>query len=464
MTATTGATAPTKPQRWYAVFPSVGKATVKAEKLKQAIKVNRLGAVVPRMCFQRPIPGRYHSECYIGVAFDGAAPGEFPLGASILLQPGFLGQPLHDADGRPKVFAVKELRSWMGAEVDTADYARTISFRRLTRPRPEDPFGALEVGGQGRDGADDTSGFLDRTVNYDRLLHWLTAMGTGGMTAFQSACSALGITGADGESRRVLRRLRLLGHVETSADGARWSIAPSVLTRVTTAEGEPAYVLCGARTPATVQALHEAGSVISQPQPFGDAPSVVMARDLDGAHLLAAGLTCTHVTTAALDLARLLPDIDGWVALLPEVPGVRPHSYRMRRWGVDGFIDTATADVPGLYELSTEDGNGRGRGSGGTQTFYRDAAGCWRRGDWYGLRYAGQLHADGPAPAGYNETNRELALLADRRLPEVYERALVLASGLLPERRKEWLIYAGVTPPLLESLAAKAQLDVQRQG
>lgn len=462
MTTVTGPAATAKPQRWYAVFPSGGKAAAKAEKLKQAIKVNRLGATVPRMCFQRPIPGTYRSEFYMGVAFDGAVPGEIPAPARVLLQSGLLGAPVCESDGRPKAFTVRDLRTWMGSEVETADYARTITYRHLTHPRPEDPFGPLEVGGLGSEEADDTSGYFDRTVRYDQLLHWLTATGAGGMVAFESACAALGIASAEGQSRRILRRLRLLGHLETSADGLRWSIAPAVLTRIVTADGETAYALCGARTPATVQALHEAVSVTSHRQPFGDAPSVVCAESLDATRLIDAGLGRIHVATAALDLARLLPDIDGWLASLQEVYGVRPHAYRVRRWGVAGFFDAATADAPGLYELSSDDGNGRGRNRRPPLSLYHDGTGRWRRGDWYGLRYADRLHADGPASGVYNETTGRLALLADRRLPELYERALVLASGLLPERHEAWLIYSGVTPPLLALLAAKAHIAVQR--
>jgi len=58
----------------------------------------------------------------------------------------------------------------------------------------------------------------------------------------------------------------------------------------------------------------------------------------------------------------------------------------------------------------------------------------------------------------FSSDRNQLAAPADWRWPEVYERALVLASGRLPLRKNGWLMYEHVGAELVDELCNKLRL------
>lgn len=112
----------------------------------------------------------------------------------------------------------------------------------------------------------------------------------------------------------------------------------------------------------------------------------------------------------------------------------------------------------GLYRIT------RGNDRRQTQlTFYFDAERQQLvRGDWYGLRFLAMLKEGKPADALWQRANGSgvLILANRRRWPMLYERTLVLASGLLPEHtpRTDLLQYHEI--PLTAAKALTSRLGV----
>ena len=97
--------------------------------------------------------------------------------------------------------------------------------------------------------------------------------------------------------------------------------------------------------------------------------------------------------------------------------------------------------------------------------FFDDQANRWICGDYYGLRFLARVRHGSCRAAYRSQTNQLVAPLTDR-WPLPYERALVLASGTLPQRiRTEEgdtiLSYPGITRPLAEKLSALLDLELE---
>src|SRR5690606_17298730 len=116
------------------------------------------------------------------------------------------------------------------------------------------------------------------------------------------------------------------------------------------------------------------------------------------------------------------PDVRAYIRSLSQVGGMS-HHISLKRFDGSGFVPTTFDQQPGMYEASSP--------SGRTMTLYFDGD-AWRRGDWYGLRYLTLFEAGLLMPARYHAATWQLAIPADQRPPELFERPLVLSSGLLP--------------------------------
>jgi hypothetical protein len=166
----------------------------------------------------------------------------------------------------------------------------------------------------------------------------------------------------------------------------------------------------------------------------------------------------------ALRLAQALPPVADWVSLQPGLQGIIPQLYRVKRFNGDVFIDVHFDSQPGMYEFwPLEEGPDQKVADDYPllTAFYDAPRDRWLRGDWYGLRFLTRLANGEVCPARYETDTCRLAVPTDWRWPELYERALVLASGRLPERSGEWLIYRAITPQALEVLSQKVVLQLK---
>lgn len=285
--------------------------------------------------------------------------------------------------------------------------------------------------------------------NYDRLLYWLSSVGSGTWQAFKKTCELLGLVSDSAEARHVFQRLRLLGHVEYLENGSKWAICPPCLVQQDA--NEEAHFLAGQRTLSMLEALKK-NSFWENDAQYG-APTIIRLRNVADVRAALEGTNIRAASKVGRCLAEILPDLKGWQASLREFP--IPHlGYEIHRW--DGNDFTMWAEQP------TEVGMYRYRNSKDDIqyfTFYDPERGNLR-GDWYGLRYLANRYLGRKVEVWLNRDGR-VAVPRQDRLPEIYERALVLASGHLPEVNDDWAIYSGISVKLLGLLSTKLGFEIK---
>jgi len=436
--------------RWYKGFRCRGiEPQTLVDRIKRQVQQHDLGHLVPVVRVEkRARRGGYYLFLGIESPVIGQVPDEVQSSPLCSLQIGHaLDQP----------FTFDEIRPMVGAEHAVHDYVRLIPYLRRSLPPASDPF---EEAGIDEETVAHNE-IASQTQQYDRLLTWLSATGQGSWQVFHHAWQSLGIAS---RPQQVLRRLRLLGHIETSVDRKRWTIAPSVVFPITTGERVGRWILCGQRNTRLLQHFHQRVNVEIIPQPQGDGPAAVyldVTSASDLATILATvGQPVLQVEQAGLTLARALPSLDNWKRSLESLQGIRPHDFTLKRFTGNSFDEVHFSGESGLYELWPLKVRAAGRASVRPDyTLYYDATeDRWLRADWYGLRFLARYDAGQPCPVRFNSDRNQLAVPADWRWPEVYERALVLASGRLPLRKNGWLMYEHVGAELVDELRNKLPL------
>ncbi|WP_322818952.1 hypothetical protein [Tepidiforma sp.] len=397
---------------------------------------------VPRVCTERSV-GRGPREFYLFVAFEQEEnePLEDRVAKFfdfIQTQPPRLGKPIGD-------FQRQEISKFVGQDLHFEEFSRRLRYNPLVVPDAGDPFDKEGDEGLSLDE-------LELTQQCDRLLLWMSAHAEGAFATLDSARRALRI-GMD--TRSVLRTLRLLGHCESSRDGSRWSMAPSTVIQV----DEGCIVLAGPRDESLIQELRQRfrDKTEQVPQPSGAGPSAFRIRTDDPGDLSQLGVAVERHADRAL--ARALPSIDHWAKALESVP-IDLGSFTLQRLSGDNFDDVgAFRGEPGFYRIQRTGTNARA-----SYLYYAPELG-WRRGEWAGLRFLARLREFGPAPCTFDARKYRLFVPLEWRWPEIYERALVLSSGLLPTREDNgngsWLVYGSIEQELLELLQPRLELEVQ---
>ncbi|HEX2094451.1 MAG TPA: hypothetical protein VHG28_18750 [Longimicrobiaceae bacterium] len=418
--------------RWYAAFRIPGRP-LPAQLLQQVtaiIQRQQLGRWVPRVCFERGARGEY----YFGMAIESETPGEPPRELDPLLSisalSGALRQPGHPR--RLQVLSRSELQR-MTVDMQVEGYVPVLRAAELQRRPHVDPFGHLdEEPGEER--------LADE--RYDRLLAWVSAYGIGSMDTFRSACAAIRVRSPS----RFIRSLRLLGHLEQSADGRRWSAAPTTLIGMV-AHTERVHVLCGARDEALLAHLAEHSTLMRVVQP-DQGPCCIRLIGLSAESIqLLEGVEV--IADAAARLATVLPTFEEWKGALVRLRGVVPALFDVRRLEGEAFIPAPFDGQSGFYELWPRTREDRQDPEHPHLVAYYDGDSReWLRGEWYGLRFLASAGHD--VPFEYDAASKRVACLRGHRLPEIYERALVLSSGLLPRLENGWLIYDSVEPAVAE--------------
>ncbi|NJK82062.1 MAG: hypothetical protein HC914_20285 [Chloroflexaceae bacterium] len=416
------------------------------------VQQNDLGHLVPVVRVEkRAGRGGY----YLFLAIESSVIGEVPEEVqSSLLRFHLLGHALDQP------FTFDEIRQMVGAEHAVHDYVRLIPYVRPLAAPASDPF--EETGVEELEKVVASNDIAMQTQQYDHLLGWLSSTGQGSWQVFQNTWQVLG--GKD-RPQQVLRRLRLLGHMETSADRKRWTMAPSVIFPITSGDRAGQWVLCGRRDMRLIQSFRQHTGVEVRPQAYGDGPATVYLHMKNPEHLTTIietiGRPVYQVKQAGLTLAQVLPSLDGWKQSLESLQGIRPYAYTLKCFNGNGFAEVNFSGGSGLYELWPLEGRSTGRGALHPEyiLYYDEAGDRWLRADWYGLRFLARYDADQSCPVQFSTALSQLAVHIDWRWPEIYERALVLASGRLPSRQKGWLIYDNVGIELFEELRDKLRLS-----
>ncbi len=284
---------------------------------------------------------------------------------------------------------------------------------------------------------------------YERLLYWLSAIGDGSRESFKIACQSLELA----EPRRILRRLKLLGHLESSADGSRWTMSPTALVKTKSQE----FVLCGQRSLKLVQRLEQLAKVTSINQRRCPPCIYLKLASKNVSYLIEhAEFSISDAGKASSKLAKILPDIETWQQNLRNLQGIEPSLYEWQYFDDHHFVDCVSPNKTGLYQFVRREANN----NMSRTVFYDQPNNRWLQGDWYGLRFLALYHnQDISCIVHYNKTTENLAIPLDQRWPEIYERALVLASGQLPTYQRTeqswWLVYERITPKLATQLTDK---------
>lgn len=349
------------------------------------------------------------------------------------------------------------LPDWRSNERETL-IIRRIRYRRPNRIASSDPLSHED------ENMTPTVQRLDHTDSYNKLLHWLSAHGQGTWQQFKMACNTLGLDLTYEYSRRILRRLRLLGHIEVTSDGQKWFITPPSLVATGSAAGGYRTFLAGQRSPALLHSLRNATQVEVEIeiQPDADAPEVVRATfdSQDQAAYFARNFSQRHhplflAGLAGHRIACALPDLVSWENQLSS-PAVVLGNYRFELWEGGEFNTLPFPSQTGMYRLTHLADHYR---HPQLTLFYDADRDLWRRADWYGLRYLTLRRTGEHIEFVYDHNLRTLRIDRNQRLPHMYERALVLASGSLPVFRNDQIILGDVPAELGRTVANKLEAE-----
>ena len=330
-----------------------------------------------------------------------------------------------------------------------------LEYRQMEYEDPGDPFDQSDAW-QPQEASRESSAL------FERLLHWLSVRGEGTWEGFKQACDVLRVAADKQEARSALRRLSLLGHLELSDDGSRWSASPAVLIRFP--DNPDGGFLAGRRTGSVLRRVREFWHINETPQSYYSGPPRIDL-NLDVAENTAA-LEITDAGATSTRLAALLPDLNEWKDSLQSLDNLRVASYEIERWRSGSFQpcdnvydrDGFYYGEPGMYRITLE-----GNRSGRTMTlFFDEPAQRWIRGDWYGLRFLSLEAGQTCVEAVHDSGAGELLILASQRWPLLYERALTLASGMLPGRaaNPDWLSYPRIPLDLAKVLCGKLNVNL----
>ncbi|MEA5480383.1 hypothetical protein VB774_22345 [Pseudanabaena galeata UHCC 0370] len=276
------------------------------------------------------------------------------------------------------------------------------------------------------------------------------------------------------DPKRVLRRLKLLGHIETSADGSRWSGTPIALVSIKASQPDSQeFILCGQRSSNFLDVLRKSKFIedieyIEQPQ--GNAPlciRVQLGADPEAIDQLVEAMRDRHIPiqnvgNASLKFAEVLPTWQEWMQTLPRISApILGYDYEYYDIQQEKFIKCNFPNHTGMYQLKHQ----KLLQLTPHICFFDKASDRWFQGDWYGLRFLALQYSEQRLSAKYDRATNNLYIPWSQRWSEIYERALVLSSGCLPSEVKtnhfgRTLQYQNVQAEVAELLASKLNINL----
>lgn len=442
-----------KNQRWYNGFTYKGDPRQLIELISKKVIDHDLSSFIPLVRIEKK--AKINKSYYFFMAIDNAIPGELPESVKnhLMILPCFK----FPIKGSP-CFTYQDIKSMVGAAHDVFECNNPIPYKLIETYKHDDPF---DVGIQPNiDLAKDNSQI------YQKFLYWLSSVGYGSWDLFKKTCNTLGLD----EPKRILRRLKLLGHIETSNDGQKWSIAPTAIVKVSSLEDISEYILCGQQNSYLVEKLHNFADIytinqLNSPLCF----RVKVNNKINIQRIIKnveneINISIKYSYDIAQKLALLLPDIENWKLTLKLLSGITESLYDWKYLQNGNFIECTLPKQTGMYQMWDRESKNAPRKT----LFYDQNTKNWRQGDWYGLRFLVLNYNRDDLIARYNPETLQLAIPYCQRWPELYERALVLASGLLPKYQKTaeqnlWLIYENISLDLAHQLTQKLHVNCQEE-
>lgn len=435
-------------ERWYIAFNTVGSPHDILNKLVQAVRHHKLGDFVVRFCYEKGVrKGQFY--VFVGVASE--EKGIIPTESYNEFHSMIKRLRLRD-DGLYVYF--DEVQRMVTKELEIHNL-RQIKMLKPTKLPPTDPFNYASRPSTVKQ---------DASLNeaYNKLIYWLSAYGRGTWQQFNTACKELGLDPEGEYSRRIMRRLRSLGHVELTKDGQNWFIAPPALVAIDSEGNEYPTFLTGLRSNVLLDQLQHVARIEFEIQPDANAPETVrvtFGTENDVIQFVQYFSAQHHslyfAGIASLKIASTLPDLSEWQKYLSTFSIVRGN-YDFEQLIDGSFQKIHLPNETGLYRLthvSTKFEHPQ------LTLFYDEDTNTWHKGDWYGLRYLMLRKTGQPCDFHYDHNLKKLSIALENRLPDMYERALVLASGRLPIFRNDYLIFGGVSETLAHILANKLEAE-----
>ncbi|MBP0026957.1 hypothetical protein [Roseofilum sp. Guam] len=433
---------PLKKQRWYAGFKYRGKPEKLIKIISDKVKKFELNKILLLVRLEKK-PAKYF---YFFIAIESELPGIIPEKLKLHLK----GLPCfkNPAVKGKNSFTYEEIKSMVGEVHKVQDYTNPIPYNvQKSANLHSDPFGFV---------SDFKANDAPSSPNLDRLLDYLSCQGNGTWKSCQNICQNLGIE----EPKRVLRNLKLLGHLGISKNGKKWAIAPTSLIPLNHHPDNLEFILCGQQNSRLRQQLGQYGEVKPEGQPvvFGLPRFKVILKNRTAYEQLdtLCGVKIHKPGNLAQQVADSLPTLREWQNQLPISGGIVSTQYEWKKFEDGNFRECSLPDETGFYEMRRD----RDRSYLDRTLFYEANTQQWKEGDWYGLRLLSLYHSHALRQCYYKQQQKQLAILYEQRWPQLYEQALVLASGYLPQFSTDhkWLRYHNITPELAQSLTEKLEL------
>jgi hypothetical protein len=444
-------------ERWYIAFNTIGAPQEILGRLLQAVRQQHLGEFVIRFCYEKGAgAGKKRGQFYVFIGViskeKGFIPEEIHSGFHIMLQ------MLHLVDKGLYVY-IDEVKRMVSKELEIHNL-RKIKMFNFPKVNPSDPFNYTNSETTETQAKDQQSAYND-------LLFWLSLYGFGTWQQFKSVCLELGLDLTGEYSRRIARRLRSLGHIEITNEGQNWFISPACLVETENTDGQFRTFLTGQRSLNLIGALEQAAYVELEPQPDCDAPEVIRVTfpSRDTAEHFVQNYTQQHQLYLAgrsdLKIASVLPDLTSWEDNLPALTIIKGN-YAFEQLVENKFLQIELPKETGLYRLthvSTRIEHPQ------LTLFFSSESNTWRKADWYGLRYLMIRRTGTTCMFLYDHKLKRLCISKEHRLPDIYERSLVLASGRLPIFWNEQVIFGDVSDTLAHMLSNKLEATyVEHEG
>jgi len=449
-------------KRMYFGILAYGKAPIVRQKLQIAITKCHLGLQIPVIKFEK----HPRQQFYVFLGTDDA-PDESSkdLINSVMQMSGVSNQLIGWV-------SESEIRGMATGDIETDVIGGLRSFYESKwNSFAGDPFTSLESNNETT-----ISPEVDKSDQFDRLLYWLSATGVGTWSKFANACDAIGLIDDNCNARQVLRRMILLGHIECSIDGKRWSTCPPVLVQNI---GDPSeWFLCGRRNLKTLYFLKDNFDILIHNQPQHDGPyRISIFSNADELSILETTDSVEHfkiIDQAALKIANILPDKLNYLDLLREIDSVTPAFLNFHYWNGESFTDPPEpvfrkgdgySGRAGFYQITNKSHQDNFK-----MNLLLDKSGKkhrWLKGDWYGLRFLSMAlnnndEIEKPS-AHWRQRDMKLAISPINRWPMIYERSLIISTGYLPQINRDlnWLIYNGISEELKDRFSYLLDVDIK---
>lgn len=451
-----------KVKRWYQGYKCKKKPQDVVEHIYKIVQDEDLDKYIPLLRIEKGAKAR--KEYYFFIAVESSGEGEIPppVESSSLLHLPYLKYPA--VPGNPP-FNYDQIKGMVGVSHDVLDYTNPIPYQIPEKEANDDPFEITVSSHQENINVN----FEVLSQRYQQLLYWLSAVGSGTWETFKKTCQVLGLD----YPQRIIRRFKLLGHLEISADGKRWSIAPTALVNVESALESQEYFLCGQQSEVLLQKLRQYAMVDLTTQHQGNSPPCVKIRLAESQSIesLIENIkrNIHNPDRPAENLVRILPTLEEWKLELAALPGIIPSLYDWKRFDGNDWLDCIFSSQIGMYQmwkLNERDSSKDTQDNRPLRTLFYDAdTNTWRQGDWYGLRFLALHYSEQKCTTYYDPATLRFAVPYSQRFPELYERALVLASGLLPKKTENnwWLVYENIGQDLAEQLTQKLYVTLEER-